>query len=111
MMPRSNPSLHPDRHSRLRRLPCTGELKQVNSSWLWSVREVFLQAPLRIWQRLTITIDAMQVLPPPMLAPVLAWVQALSYPWSSTEEATRLAPAIELLAPVLQRLASYEPGV
>jgi hypothetical protein len=60
---------------------------------------------------LTITIDAMQVLPPHMLDPVLAWVQALSYPWASPEDLTRLAPSIELLVPVLQRLASYDPGV
>jgi hypothetical protein len=70
----------------------------------------FASAAPHLATHLAITIDAMQVLPPPMLVPILAWVQALGYPWSSTEEATRLAPRVELLAPVLRRLASYEPG-
>jgi hypothetical protein len=75
--------------------------------YAWS----FANAAPHLATHLTITIDAMQMLPPHLLAPVLAWVQALSYPWSSTEEVTRLAPSIEPLAPVMQRLASYEAGV
>jgi hypothetical protein len=69
----------------------------------------FADTTTRLATHLTITIDAMQVLPPDGLAPVLVWVQALSYPWCSAEEATRPAPGIELLAPVLQHLSSYAP--
>lgn len=61
--------------------------------------------------QLTITIHAMQVLPPPDLAPVLVWIQALSYPWCEAGEVARLAPRIELLAPILRRVASYAAGV
>jgi hypothetical protein len=70
----------------------------------------FAKAAPHLATHLTITIHAMQVLPSHELAPVLAWVQALGYPWCSAEEATRTAPSIELLAPVLQHLASYGPG-
>jgi len=59
---------------------------------------------------LTITIEAMEILAPVNLAAVLTWVQALHYPWCSTEEVARTSPSIELLAPVLQHLASYESG-
>jgi hypothetical protein len=60
---------------------------------------------------LTITIDAMQVLPPSELASVLAWAQQLSYPWCNAEEVARIAPTSELLTPVLQHLSAYESGV
>ena len=72
---------------------------------------LFADTTTRLATHLTITIDAMQVLPPHGLAPVLAWVRALSYPWCSAEEATLPAPGIELLAPVLRQLSSYAPGV
>ena len=55
--------------------------------------------------RLTITIHAMQILPAASLAAVLAWVQALSYPWCNAEEAVRNAADIGLLAPVVQLLS------
>jgi hypothetical protein len=55
---------------------------------------------------LTITIQAMQILPPADLAAVLAWVQRLNYPWCAAEEVARASPSIELLAPVLQHLAA-----
>jgi hypothetical protein len=65
----------------------------------------FASAAPHLATRLTITIHAMQILPATELAAVLAWAQALSYPWSSAEEAVRNAPDIGLLAPVLQLLS------
>ncbi len=73
----------------------------------WSFGEV---AP-HLATHLTITIDAMQILPPADLAPVLAWVRELPYPWCGHEEAVRNAPAIDMLAPVLQRLAAQAAGI
>ena len=71
----------------------------------------FAKTPPHLATHLTITIDAMQVLPSTELAAVLGWVQALSYPWCTPEEVARTAPGIDMLAPVLQRLAAYEEGV
>jgi hypothetical protein len=68
----------------------------------WSFAKV---AP-HLATHLTITIQAMQALPPTELAAVLAWVQALNYPWCAAEEVARASPSIELLAPVLQHLAA-----
>jgi hypothetical protein len=53
---------------------------------------------------LVITIEAMQVLPPSQFAPIFAWLQQLNYPWSSAVAMTKLAPSVEMLAPVLQYL-------
>jgi hypothetical protein len=64
----------------------------------------------RLASHLTITIHAMQVLPPAELPAILAWVDGLSYPWCTAEEAARTAPRIELLVPVLQNLAAYSSG-
>ena len=67
---------------------------------------LFTKAAPHLATHLTITIQAMQVLPPTELAAILGWVQALSYPWCTAEEVARTAPSIELLAPVLQQLAT-----
>ena len=66
----------------------------------------FAKAAPHLATHLTITIQAMQVLSPIELAAVLAWVQALNYPWCGVEEVVRESPSIELLAPVLQHLAA-----
>ena len=71
----------------------------------------FAKAVPHLATHLIITIHAMQVLPAAELAAVLAWVQALSYPWCTAEEVVRSAPSIELLTPVLQHLATHEAGV
>jgi hypothetical protein len=55
--------------------------------------------------RLLITVEAMQVLPPTALGPVLCWVRQLSYPWSSAQDALESAPGIEALSPVLEHLS------
>jgi len=72
---------------------------------------VFSEGAPHLATHLTITIDAMQVLPPADLTTVLAWVRALSYPWCTAEEVARIAPSHELLAPVLQHLSAYASGV
>jgi hypothetical protein len=73
----------------------------------WSFSKV---AP-HLATHLTITIHVMQVLPPTELFAVLAWVQELTYPWSSAQEVLRTAPSNELLAPVRQHLSAYASGV
>jgi hypothetical protein len=66
----------------------------------------FAKAAPHLATHLTITIQAMQVLPPAELAAVLAWVQALNYPWCAVDEVARASPSIDLLAPVLKHLAA-----
>ena len=73
----------------------------------WAFSEV---APY-LATHLTITIHAMQVLPPTELITILAWVRALSYPWCTAEEVVHGAPRNELLAPVLQHLSPFASGV
>jgi hypothetical protein len=67
---------------------------------------LFAKGAPRLATHLTITIQAMQLLPPAELAAVLTWVQALNYPWCAVGEVARAAPSIGLLAPVLQHLAA-----
>jgi hypothetical protein len=66
----------------------------------------FAKAAPHLATHLTITIQAMQVLPPAELAAVLAWVQALNYPWCAAEDVVREAPNIASLAPILRCLAA-----
>jgi len=66
----------------------------------------FQQDGARLACGLVITIDAMQVLPPQDTEAVLGWLRQLQYPWSSRAEAVASAPALDLLAPVLQCLRS-----
>jgi hypothetical protein len=66
----------------------------------------FAESAPHLATHLTITIQAMQVLPPTELSAVLAWVQTLDYPWCAVEDVVRDSPSIELLAPVLQHLAA-----
>ena len=54
--------------------------------------------------RLVITIEAMQVLPPDHLQTVLDWLLALPYPWCSATAACARAPHVESLEPVLRYL-------
>ena len=65
---------------------------------------VFQQdAPYRV-ERLAITIEAMQTLPPERLPEILRWLLALDYPWSSAHAVHESAPKIRLLEPVLRYL-------
>ena len=52
-------------------------------------------------QRLSITIEAMQTLPPDVLDDVMAWVSVLPYPWCSADAVISGAPAIDGLQEVL----------
>jgi hypothetical protein len=88
-----------EKHSKSARVGC--------GRYDWS----FARAAPHLARHLTIAIHAMQVLPPAEVATVLEWVQRLSYPWCTAEEVARIAPRIELLAPVLQHLTAYESGV
>ena len=66
----------------------------------WTLRP----SPAWCASALTITIDAMLPLPPAAATPILAWLGALPYPWASAADALADAPAIDGLAPVLERL-------
>jgi hypothetical protein len=66
----------------------------------------FAKAAPHLATQLTITIHAMQRLPPAELPAVVAWVQVLDYPWCAVEEVARTAPSIEMLAPVLRYLSA-----
>jgi len=59
---------------------------------------------------LVITIEAMEVLPPSALEPVLDCLQHLSYPWSSAAAVTSIAPRIDMPLPVLQYLGRQTDG-
>jgi hypothetical protein len=53
-------------------------------------------------QALTITIEAMEVLPAETLLPIMKWVSALPYPWCSREEAMEASPSLSSVREVLQ---------
>jgi len=59
------------------------------------------QAP-RLADRLAITIEAMQVLPPDRLGSVLGWLTALPYPWCPADAILRTAPDVDDLDPILR---------
>jgi hypothetical protein len=65
---------------------------------------VFDAARSGLASHLTITILAMQALPPDELDPVMAWVQALDYPWCTADALRRAAPGSEVVASVLRHL-------
>ena len=56
-------------------------------------------------QRLTITIDLMQSLPPTSLAVVTDWLSKLPYPWCSARKAASDAPPLYELQPIREYLA------
>ena len=51
-------------------------------------------------EKLTITIEVMQLLPADTLIPVMGWLDQLPYPWCSRQVASECAPALEGLGPV-----------
>ena len=53
---------------------------------------------------LTITIDVMETLAQDRLAPVMAWVSSLPYPWCSGETATQAAPDLAATSRVVRYL-------
>jgi hypothetical protein len=63
----------------------------------------FQSAPPCLAERLTITIERMEVLPSTALASVMQWFSALPYPWCPPEAAARSAPAL----PQLRAVAAF----
>jgi hypothetical protein len=99
----------------------SGEVRAFSCGWLVAMSEKqsksarvgcgrydwsFAKDAPHLATQLTITIHAMQVIPPAELSAILGWIQALSYPWCTAEEVLRTAPRIALLVPVLQQLAN-----
>lgn len=68
----------------------------------------FQAAPPHLASRLTITIEAMLVLPPPLWESISSWLGELNYPWSSAGAVAAAAPGIGMLAPVLRYLGREE---
>jgi hypothetical protein len=67
------------------------------------------QAPGRV-ERLVITIEVMQVLPPQDLASVMAWLTGLTYPWCSAGAVIASAPSLAALEPVLRYVERHTAG-
>jgi hypothetical protein len=59
--------------------------------------------------RLVITIEAMQVLPLGLFAPVFRWLTELPYPWCSVQTLLATAPAISDLDPVFGYVGRHKP--
>jgi hypothetical protein len=55
-------------------------------------------------QRLVISIDVMESLPPALVPGLVAWLRALPYPWTTAAAVAASAPAVDALEPVLARL-------
>ncbi|MEO6920584.1 MAG: hypothetical protein ABI171_16505 [Collimonas sp.] len=62
------------------------------------------EAESHLVERLAITIEAMQALPPHDLGGVMAWASSLPYPWCSAQTATDGAPNLADLSAVLAYL-------
>jgi len=63
-------------------------------------------------ERLTITIDLMQILPTEELDRIMNWITSLPYPWCGPEEAVINMPVIDSLAPIeryLKEVRSIPP--
>jgi hypothetical protein len=60
----------------------------------------FEAAPVVLATRFVITIESMVVLAPDASQPVLRWLVALTYPWSSTAEVAA-APPLDALEPMI----------
>ena len=66
--------------------------------------EWLFEHPDRIVTGLLVHIDAMEVMSPDQLTPVMAWVSRLSYPWCEETEALEAVPALEQLDSVVHAL-------
>lgn len=67
------------------------------------------EAPFLV-DRLVITIEAMQVLPPNDLESILRWLTALPYPWCSASSVVDSAPSLGALEPVLRYVGLRAEG-
>jgi len=66
---------------------------------------VFQMTRPRLAERLTVTIDLMQTLPPADLELVMDWLSCLPYPWCSSRSAVETAPTVENLEPVIHYIS------
>ncbi|RFP09295.1 hypothetical protein D0T25_23430 [Duganella sp. BJB488] len=57
-------------------------------------------------ERLAISVEVMQILPPAAVEPVMKWVASLPYPWCVTEAVINRAANVVGVGPVLAWLAS-----
>ncbi|WP_319005678.1 hypothetical protein [Pararhizobium sp. BT-229] len=60
-------------------------------------------------EKLTITIDVMQILPTEEIDRIMNWINNLPYPWCGPEEAVRDMPVIDGLAPIARYLEEVRP--
>lgn len=74
-----------------------GSVRVGSGRYDWTLRA----APAWCATGLTITIDAMEALPPSTAPVVLAWLHSLPYPWASADAVLASAPRVDGLAPVL----------
>ena len=58
--------------------------------------------------RLVITIEVMQVLPPGCIKEVFEWLSGLPYPWCSAEAIAKTAPVLEGIEAVIEYLTREE---
>ena len=63
--------------------------------------------PPHLAEKLTITIEVMQLLPPESLLAVMGWLDELPHPWCTKQAASERAPALEELHPI-RRWLSHE---
>lgn len=60
-------------------------------------------------ERLTITIDVMEILPAEKLDRIMGWITGLPYPWCSPQEVLSGIPDMGELAPVVRYLREVRP--
>jgi len=75
----------------------TGEVRVGCGRYEWRFQR---EAPF-LASHLRITIEAMQLLPPDALSPVMRWIGQLPYPWCSPHAVANGAPAHAELQPIL----------
>ena len=62
----------------------------------------FRSQPPPLAERLTITIDVMEALPPVCLLPIMNWLSRLPCPWCPPHAMLDTAPALDGLKPIRQ---------
>jgi hypothetical protein len=82
----------------------TGAVRVGCGRYDWS----FHAQGLRLANRLRITIEEMEMLPPQDLAAVMNWLSKLPYPWCNSQLALHGAPHVERLEPIVRFLRKME---
>jgi hypothetical protein len=106
--------------------PPSEPVEQFSCTWLVGMTEKFSKSvrvgcgtyhwtlkyqPSPLAAALAISIDVMQVLAPTEVNPVMAWLEGLTYPWTSAASAASSAPGIEGLKPVIDYLRQYSASL